>query len=601
MKKRGSYILLIIILVCAFVLFASLIIPDEHPTVSDSISLGDGWEYSWDAFPRNSSGSIIWDFDTIANLSWEPIGFPSNPPGRQERNLVWFRIILPERQFRDPSLFIFSIDVNAEFYLDSNLFHRFGKIDQEGKGKFIGWPVQLFELPPDYSGRYLYVRVFSDYRDIGLWGKILLGNGTSVNNYMYRQDFFGLTVMVISLVIGLIFFITYTVAPEQKVSLYLSIITLLLSLRIFGQLYVYQRLIASSILPEYNDAFTSALIPLFITCAIRSFLSGKFNWLTSLLWKIYLGIFFIVLCFSIIPDVSVYSSYVLLDLGSILGVVTLGFISFRCLGEGTKEQKYISVNFLIMAMLVLYSLMMTHGLVPWISEFDYLMVFQFSVGLAVILGSRFFRLYQSYEKQSVELSTLNKRLENQVLQRTSELEEANSKLEEINARLEKDKKRLKVSSITDGLTGLYNRTYIEEQFRQIIKESSRYGKPFSISMLDLDHFKMVNDDFGHHVGDTVLRKVADTFHALIRETDIAGRYGGEEFLILFPQTDHDEAMKVTERIRKHIAELTLDSAPIQITISAGVAQYSGESAEEMLTSADKNLYAAKERGRNQIV
>jgi len=601
MRLRSTCMLLLVLSMGIMISITTLVHPRESGRSRPSVYLNEGWEYSWDAFPRDSSGSIIWDGKSINSLAWKPIDFPSNPPDREGRSLVWYRITLPDSEFRDPALFIYSIDINAEFYMDARRIYTFGRIDQDGRGKFIGWPVQLIELPAEAAGRELYVRVFSDYRDIGLWGRILLGNRARVISYMYRKDLFGLTVLIISLLIGLVFFMTYILTGRQKVSLYLSIITFLLAVRIFGQLYVQQQMFALPILLEYIDAGTSVLIPLFITWTFRSFLTGRFDGLTSMLWKFYAGLFIVVLIIFTVPSIPVHTIYALLDVGSLVGVAILGYISFRCLGDGNREQKYISINFLIMAMLVLYAIMMSHSLVPWISEFDYLVVFQFSVGLAMILGYRFLKLYRTYEKQSLELASMNRKLEEQVQVRTSELEEANRRLAEVNAQLKREKNLLKVSSITDGLTGLYNRTYIDEQFRQFIKESSRYGKPFSIAMFDLDHFKRVNDEYGHNTGDEVLRQVAETFHNLIRETDIAGRYGGEEFLLLFPQTDHEEALVVTERIRINIERLEFEGGPEQITVSAGVAQYGGESAQELLNQADKNLYMAKQSGRNRIV
>ncbi|MGC9313898.1 MAG: diguanylate cyclase [Sediminispirochaetaceae bacterium] len=589
MRARSTCMFLLVIGMGIMISLTTLVHPNESSRSYPSISLNEGWEYSWNAFPRDSSGSIIWDGKSINDLDWKSIAFPSNPPGRDEKSLVWYRITLPNIDFRDPALFIYSIDINAEFYMNAQRIHTFGRIDQDGRGKFIGWPVQLIELPAEAAGRELYVRVFSDYRDIGLWGKILLGNRARIISYMYRKDLFGLTVMIISLLIGIVFFMTYILSRRQKVSLYLSIITFLLAVRIFGQLYVQQQVIDAPILLEYIDAGTSVLLPLFITWVFRTFLTGIFEHLI------------VILIIFTIPAIPVHTIYAILDVGTLTGVAVLGYISFRCLGDGNREQKYISINFLIMAMLVLYAIMMSHSLVPWISEFDYLVVFQFSVGLAIILGYRFLTMYHTYENQSLELASMNRKLEEQVQERTSELEEANRRLGEVNVQLKREKNLLKVSSITDGLTGLYNRTYIDEQFRQFIKESSRYGKPFSVAMLDLDHFKRVNDEYGHHTGDEVLRQVAETFHNLVRETDIAGRYGGEEFLLLFPQTDHEEALVVTERIRSHIEKLEFEGGPERITISAGVAQYGGESAQELLNQADKNLYMAKQSGRNRIV
>jgi PleD family two-component response regulator len=114
--------------------------------------------------------------------------------------------------------------------------------------------------------------------------------------------------------------------------------------------------------------------------------------------------------------------------------------------------------------------------------------------------------------------------------------------------LEKKNKLLEILSITDGLTGLYNHRYIVDALSQRITETRRYGKPLSIVMLDIDYFKKINDKYGHVFGDEVLIKISSVIEETVREVDIAGRYGGEEFLIVIPDTDSSGAYKTAERL-----------------------------------------------------
>jgi len=154
----------------------------------------------------------------------------------------------------------------------------------------------------------------------------------------------------------------------------------------------------------------------------------------------------------------------------------------------------------------------------------------------------------------------------------------------------------------DGLTSSLNRKTIEELLETEFARVSRYGGQLSISMVDIDHFKQCNDTYGHIFGDYVLIKVADAILAEVRNTDAVGRYGGEEFLIVMPETKMDNALTVVERIRKGIANLRFDPPEFNIRISAGVAQFNPGIAtpRDFVHLADRALYQAKGNGRNRV-
>lgn len=171
----------------------------------------------------------------------------------------------------------------------------------------------------------------------------------------------------------------------------------------------------------------------------------------------------------------------------------------------------------------------------------------------------------------------------------------------INVRSFQYKKRLELMAVTDGLTGLYNHRFIFERLEEETAKVARYGRPLSIIMLDIDNFKQVNDIFGHRAGDEVLQSVAHAVMACIRKTDVAGRYGGEEFLVLLPETDGTSARVVAEKIRSTVAQLDFEMKGLAITISAGLAEaQQGESYEASINRADANLYKAKRGGKNRV-
>ena len=157
---------------------------------------------------------------------------------------------------------------------------------------------------------------------------------------------------------------------------------------------------------------------------------------------------------------------------------------------------------------------------------------------------------------------------------------------------------------TDGLTGLLNRRTFNAQLERRMREAQRYRRPLSLLLLDVDHFKQVNDTHGHPAGDAVLRGVARIAQKEARETDIVARYGGEEMALVLPETDARGALVIAERIRKVVAaaQHPTEQGALKVTMSIGVATWpgGGDSPEALLESADKALYRAKQAGRNRV-
>ena len=167
-------------------------------------------------------------------------------------------------------------------------------------------------------------------------------------------------------------------------------------------------------------------------------------------------------------------------------------------------------------------------------------------------------------------------------------------------KLREKSEELERLSTTDGLTSLFNRRYLMELLAAEQRRCQRLKHPFAIVMMDVDHFKSYNDEFGHPAGDKVLAKVSELLQESVREVDSVGRYGGEEFLILMPESGEGEAAALAERVRRRIAEVKFPHR--RVTVSLGVAQYPmhGESVDAVIAAADAALYDAKGEGRNRV-
>ncbi|MGA2414181.1 MAG: sensor domain-containing diguanylate cyclase [Candidatus Sulfotelmatobacter sp.] len=162
--------------------------------------------------------------------------------------------------------------------------------------------------------------------------------------------------------------------------------------------------------------------------------------------------------------------------------------------------------------------------------------------------------------------------------------------------------RVKQLAYLDGLTGIFNRRFFELRITEEIERAKRYGSGMAVIMADIDQFKRLNDEFGHVLGDEVLRQVSSLFHQQLRKIDVVCRYGGEEFGILLTQTNADHAMSVAEKLRKMVANWQFPGVPRTVTISAGTAALPdhGTTRDDLVKAADTALYAAKQAGRNRV-
>ena len=200
------------------------------------------------------------------------------------------------------------------------------------------------------------------------------------------------------------------------------------------------------------------------------------------------------------------------------------------------------------------------------------------------------QFHKEQQQMAAKLAEYNHDLEAKVAERTSQLEKAKQQAETL--------------AMTDELTQLPNRRAFFIGANKLHLQAKRHGRPFSLLIFDIDKFKLINDNFGHGIGDNTLQMLGQLLLPTLRKSDILGRLGGEEFALALPETNLDEASQFAERLRVLVAEnqLQTEKGPIKITVSVGVATYAPtDDLDAVMARADDALYQAKEQGRNRVV
>jgi len=182
---------------------------------------------------------------------------------------------------------------------------------------------------------------------------------------------------------------------------------------------------------------------------------------------------------------------------------------------------------------------------------------------------------------------------------------AGKRIIDLQKQLVEANRKLEILSVTDGLTQLYNHRHFQDELVRAFENATRYERPLSLAIIDLDFFKKVNDTYGHATGDVVLKHVSKIFQESSRASDVAARYGGEEFAVMMPETTLEDALSFAEKIRARIESepVPTDKGDVPVTVSIGVSTVPHpriQHPKQLIEDADKSLYRAKKNGRNQV-
>lgn len=541
-----------------------------------AMDLAEGWEYRWGDSPFNAEGVPVWTLDQ-SSAAWSAIGFPSNPPGRNGQTNLWVRTTLPEGDWRDPVLYLFSVDLIVEIYLDGRKLYQYGRFDDAGRGRFEGWPWHMVSLPQDSAGQPIYFRIFSDYKDIGLWGEVQVLERIDLLRKLVSGSIGRLIASGLTLLIGLLSLLFALVQPERGVFASLALFALASGSTVLSGAQANLLLFDEPLFWDYLGAAGYFLLPVAMAMLLQQWLRPAYQRLLGLIWMLNLAYLFAALSLSWVGVVSLAETYPVFDLLFLVSLLVMLLPALRFFRRGTRDQHLILAAYALLSLLLLLDMAVAHNVLPW----GQVPLGWGSLGfaLSVVVVS-----LTHYARMQHELRLLNASLEQQVQARTLELEQL---------------------ALQDSLTGLKNRRFLDEILPRELALAKRQQSSLSVLICDIDHFKRFNDRHGHAAGDVVLQRVAGHLHRVFRHTDLACRYGGEEFVIVMPGAGMDDARRCAETLRQLVKadQIDYDGQRLEpVTLSVGIASWLDveHDADKLLQRADRALYRAKANGRDRV-
>jgi diguanylate cyclase (GGDEF)-like protein len=699
----------------------------------------DGWEYRWGDSPFTDEGEPEWTLGESPG-SWHTIDFPSNPPDRNGRSHVWFRVSLPTAHYQQPVLYIYSVDIIAQVYLDGEKIYQYGTFDEQGRGRFEGWPWHEISLPEGYEGKPLYVRVFSDYIDIGLWGEVAVMDHSELVLYIMETSLESLVVAGFSALVALLALVFAVLQAEKRTFASIALFTFSSAVMLLSESQASQLLVNKPLMWDFLWAGSYYLLPVALGLLLADWLRNhRLRWI-QWVWKIHLAYFVGALGLALTGAVELSSTFPVFDalfLATLL-VVTLVVVSrFR---KMSRDQQLLLLAYGVFCTLLVIDMAVAHGVLPWGRVPISWGMLIFSLTVVVISLIHVARTQRA-------LTRLNASLEERVAERTASAE-ALARREQARVRMltfENEKSRVLGSVITelqdclglnqafnvlslampelcsplrggfyrriaddryerlaewgfggvpdslparlsgadgpekspdtvhfrlnlesasegivtegilvlegdgilmpdktglgasrfmatleqasqrigitlssialreelqkfsyeDALTGLKNRRYFDQLFAHECAVAQRSELPLSLLLIDIDHFKLFNDNHGHEAGDRALELVALVLQRQFRESDVVCRYGGEEFVVIMPGAITEDARDRAQ----HVCDAVRDTPVIfqgrnlgPLTVSVGVACWPDNSGRpaQLLGFADQALYHAKHEGRARV-
>ena len=552
---------------CVGIMAGLLLLSGSSAYASAPAPLTD-WEYRWG------------DASLEDDAPWSPIDFPSNPPERNGQKSVWFKTVLPEGEWRDPVLHITSINLVGQIYLDGTLIYQHGDMEAP---RFIGWPWHLVPLPENSAGKTLALRIHSDYTSIGLWGDVEITDRIDALKGMLHASVQDLAVSAFSLLLATLAAIFAMIGPERRGFFAIALFAFSSGLMLLAETPVRQLLADAPLTWDILRAASYFTLPIAIGLLLSHWLDGVPKRWMRRLWQLHLAYLVVSIGLVALGVVNLALTFPIFDVLLLLTLPLMLLLALLRVRRLNLEQRLFVTSFLLFAPLLLLDMLVAHELIP---RRDVPLSYG-ALGFSLAIVGISLWHYRHTQRQ---LAAANQTLEAQVTARTAELDTL--------------VEQLKGLSLQDALTGLNNRRHFDTLLHQEMALAQRKGSLLSLLMIDIDHFKKVNDNFGHDAGDAVLIEVAALLKKHFRGTDVVCRLGGEEFVALLPGTGAAEAQTRAEKLLKAQRNQALSHLhqPLgRITLSCGIATYPAHTMDpkRLLRLADTALYKAKNNGRDR--
>lgn len=541
------------------------------------------WEYRWGDSPYNADSRPQWL--QSGSAEWQSVDSPSNPPGREGNEHLWLRTTVPAGDWSDPVLFITSINLIGQVYLDDELIYQHGEFDDQGKGDFAGWPWHMIDLPENAAGQTLTFRFYSYYTSIGLWGQVQVMERIDVLKQVIHDSVQDLGVSALVLVLAILATIFALIGPERRGFGSIALFAYASGLMLLAEAPARQFIADGPLAWDTLRAGSYYTLPVALGLLLSYWLEGSAKrWITQL-WIIHLIYLMVAIGSVQLGLVSLSLTFPVFDVMLAITLPIMLALALMRFQRLTLEQRLLVVSFTFFAPLLLADMAVAHGFVSWRSV-------PLSYGTLVFSLANAAIFLWHYRHTQQQLAMTNETLEQQVAARTADLDRLVQELEGLSRK--------------DPLTGLHNRRHFDTAFDHHCQRVKQHTSQLSVLMLDVDHFKQINDDFGHDAGDAVLVNIAQLLRHHLRDTDVICRFGGEEFVALLPATSRIAAESRANTLLISIAhqEFIYQDTPLrQITLSCGVATYPDHTQDpkKLLRLADEALYQAKHSGRNRCI
>ncbi|QEM81655.1 GGDEF domain-containing protein [Halomonas binhaiensis] len=701
-------------------------------------SLRNGWEYRWGDSPQDANGHFLWASEPTGTSGWLPMSGTANPPHRHGNETLWMRHQLPAGEWHHPVLFVSSIDLIGEAYIDNQQIFRHGSLDSNGQVQFAGWSWHTIPLPDVSEGKVLYLRIHSDYSDIGLWGKVAIMDESAVLPMILATSWEGLVVATFCLIVGSLASLLVLSPPRQWRLGSVGFFSLAIGIMLLAENDSRKLLLDIPLLWNYLAAATYFSLPIAMGLILEHWFPQVRTRFLRLIWLALLAYLTIALSMSLMGMISLSSTFPSFDVLLLISTILMALLALRRCHTFNIHQYLVLASYAAFVFILMLDMAVAHSIIDWFEVPVHFGALAFTLSMVIIS-------LRHYTQTQRELNHLNRFLESEVAERTSELQShvkqehqraslialehsksqaladlidrlqgtaalehaleiivdalpeltsplrgafyrqntdepllslthhwpkdyqvpatlpsspsggtdnrppswlfpldiprpqqdalhlgilwlepntrllPNSEYHERTRRLIETgitrvalvlssislQEKLATLSYNDGLTGLRNRRYFEELMFHEAVSALRNQTSLTLAIVDIDHFKLFNDRFGHSAGDVVLCGVAQLLAESFRDNDVVCRLGGEEFVILLPHAQANDALMRIDQMTQILASTNFKHAhqPLgTVSLSCGIASFPCHTSDPhtLLEIADNALYRAKQSGRARI-
>lgn len=377
--------------------------------------LSEDWQYRWGDSPTASDGTPVWALGEPEDGDWHEIGFPSNPPDRDGRQHVWFRVMLPEGKWQEPVLYIFSVDLIVQVYFEGEKIYQYGAFDDRGRGRFAGWPWHAIPLPESFEGKLLYFRVFSNYTDIGLWGEVSIMDRPDLVLYILGNSLEALVIAGFSALIGLLALIFAVLQTERKSFGSLALFAFASGGMLLAESQASQLLWNAPLVWDYLAAGSYYLLPVAMALLLEQWLADHRPGIINLVWKIHLAYVVAAIGLSLAGVIDLSSTFPPFDALFLVSLVTMTAVVIQRFKYLLLEQRIILLTYAMFCVFLIVDMAVAHGVLPWGRVPVSWGALMFALAVVVISLWHYARTQQT-------LYRLNLSLEQQVAERTNKAE-----------------------------------------------------------------------------------------------------------------------------------------------------------------------------------